>query len=298
MRLGSNGILVNEHGQILLIQRNDTRTYAPPGGGIERGERPTDNVAREIREETGIIALPVRLVSLNFWDMKPEGFLVFTFRCLRRGGELQTSAESPRVGFFATNLLPKPMLSLSRRRIEAALKHTGGPVEWWITHTSLVIQLGRFLVYNVVHPWFDLRRKWRQQPAHTPAPSWNISVRTVIQNGEGAVLQLEGENGWQLPGGLVNGITAPWNTAVTRTKTQTGLDIRLTNVTGVYIIEGTTDMILVFTAVADSITPLNSKCQWRIPTSPPEKTQEPTHQFIHNALAPGSETSFHLLTAY
>ncbi|NJN54412.1 MAG: NUDIX domain-containing protein, partial [Anaerolineae bacterium] len=100
MRLGTHGILVNQFNQILLIQRNDTRTFAEPGGGLEQGELPPDNIAREVHEETGIIAMPVRLVSLNFWALPPQGYLAFTFRCLQRGGELQTSTESPRVGFY------------------------------------------------------------------------------------------------------------------------------------------------------------------------------------------------------
>lgn len=53
------GIVTNEKGQILLIQRNEPETHthlkwAFPGGRIDFGEHPIDTVVREVQEETGI----------------------------------------------------------------------------------------------------------------------------------------------------------------------------------------------------------------------------------------------------
>ena len=53
MFVGTNGIVVDQFGQILLIKRDDTRTWAIPGGALEAGELPSDGVAREVKEETG-----------------------------------------------------------------------------------------------------------------------------------------------------------------------------------------------------------------------------------------------------
>lgn len=294
MRIGTHGILVNQFGQVLLIQRNDTRTFAAPGGGLERGELPTDNIAREIREETGIIAMPVRLVSVNFWALKPAGFLAFNFRCLQRGGELQTSLESPRVGFYRTDPLPRPMLPLSRQQIVCSLKHAGGPVEWWVIPHPPWMRLARFFLFNVLYPWHDLKRKLQgYAPFQTP-PFWEVMVWVVVQNEKGEVLWRQTEAGWQLPGGAVAKMTPPWQTAVHLCQQQTGLTIQLLDLRGVYITEGSCQMALVFTARLPQPQPPTAPARWLPPTVAPADHSEPQQRFVLNALSLNAPT-FQLL---
>lgn len=298
MRIGTDGVLVNEFGKVLLIQRNDTRTFATPGGGVERGELPIDNIAREIREETGIIALPVRLVSLNFWALKPTGFLGFTFRCIQRGGELQTSPESPRVGFYATKPLPQPMLTMNRERIEHGLKHTGGPVDWWTINHSPMMRIGRLFIFGVLYPLMDLKRKVQGQPGYQDPPAWEITVRVVLQDKQGDVLWGKTAVGWQLPGGLVEGMVAPWDTAVSLTQQQTTLTPHLKDLRGVYVTEGSSQITLVFTAVADSPPTHSAQTQWLPPTETPSTHQAAHHQFILDALSSDNLTSFKHIPPY
>jgi ADP-ribose pyrophosphatase YjhB (NUDIX family) len=49
-----NVVVVNDAGEILLIQRSDNGNWAVPGGAIDLGESLTDAATRETREETGI----------------------------------------------------------------------------------------------------------------------------------------------------------------------------------------------------------------------------------------------------
>lgn len=42
MRVAVNGIVVNQFGQVLLMKRDDIRTWAIPGGALEAGELPPD----------------------------------------------------------------------------------------------------------------------------------------------------------------------------------------------------------------------------------------------------------------
>ena len=255
MRIATNGIVIDQFGQVLLIQRDDTRMLAPPGGGLEVGELPTENVAREVREETGLIVMPVRLTGLYFWPMQPdEGALVFTFRCIMRGGTIQTSAESPRVGFFKTNPLPRSLLRMHRERVEHAWRHPGGPPHWQQQTLSVPVKIGRFLIFNVLYPWRNWRRRQRKEPAYVPSPSWQTGAFTVIGNDEGQVLWVKRRDKevWNLPGGGGNSLEPPWETAIRETREETGLTVRLTDLTGVYVRSNTAQMMLSFTAEVES----------------------------------------------
>lgn len=53
--------MIDDKGQILLIQRADNGKWAMPGGAFEVGETPAEGVVRETLEETGV---PCRAMSL------------------------------------------------------------------------------------------------------------------------------------------------------------------------------------------------------------------------------------------
>ena len=108
MRLYADAIVTNQFNQALFIRRNDSRTWAPPGGSLENGELPTAALGREVEEETGLKVMPVRLVGLYYRPEKPDGLLVFVFRCIQRGGQLKTSAESRQGAFKGVYPPPRP----------------------------------------------------------------------------------------------------------------------------------------------------------------------------------------------
>ena len=51
---GVTAVVINERDEILLQLRRDTKTWAPPSGGLEPGENLAQCVMREVLEETGI----------------------------------------------------------------------------------------------------------------------------------------------------------------------------------------------------------------------------------------------------
>ncbi|MHA2175248.1 MAG: NUDIX hydrolase N-terminal domain-containing protein [Candidatus Hodarchaeales archaeon] len=56
--------IINEFGQILLIQRTDNQLWAMPGGLLEVGETPAEGVLREVLEETGLRCQTIGLVGI------------------------------------------------------------------------------------------------------------------------------------------------------------------------------------------------------------------------------------------
>jgi ADP-ribose pyrophosphatase YjhB (NUDIX family) len=132
-----------------------------------------------------------------------------------------------------------------------AWHHEGGPPIWKRQKLSLGGRLGKLVVKGLVYPWKNLRRRLKREPAFVPAPSWHVAAYTVIRNGQTEVLWLkQGKEGqWELPGGSCSQNEAPWETAVRHTYEQTGLSVRLDDLTGVYVPENEAHMALVFTAV-------------------------------------------------
>ena len=56
--------VINDQGEILLIQRSDNQLWAMPGGAMEVGETPAEGVVRDAFEETGVRSESVALVGV------------------------------------------------------------------------------------------------------------------------------------------------------------------------------------------------------------------------------------------
>jgi 8-oxo-dGTP diphosphatase len=55
--------VVNDAGEVLAIRRADNGNWAPPGGVLELEETILEGLVREVLEETGVTAVPVRLTG-------------------------------------------------------------------------------------------------------------------------------------------------------------------------------------------------------------------------------------------
>lgn len=253
MNFAANGLVIDQFGQVLLMRRDDTRTWAMPGGSLDAGELPTDAVKREVWEETGIHSVPVRLVGLHYWTQKPDGFLIFTFRCLPNGGELTPSDESPEVGYYPFRALPEPMLHFHAERLEASFHHDGGPPEWGRQHPTRMQLFMRRNILPFFYLWKGIRRRIQGVPAYQPPPDWRTGAFIILRNEAGAVLWVKRDdlNMWNLPGGGADGMEAPWETAVREAKEETGLDVVLDDLSGVYLKsedpDGQPHMVFAFT---------------------------------------------------
>ncbi len=86
------GVIADDHGRALLIQRRDNHRWEPPGGVLELGETIQDGLRREVREETGLDVEPIALTGV--YKNMNRGIIALVFRCKITGGQLSTTDET------------------------------------------------------------------------------------------------------------------------------------------------------------------------------------------------------------
>src|SRR5215471_13370205 len=86
------GVITDDHGRALLIQRTDNHRWEPPGGVLELAETIHDGLRREVREETGLDVEPVALTGV--YKNMTRGIIALVFSCKITGGELATTEEA------------------------------------------------------------------------------------------------------------------------------------------------------------------------------------------------------------
>jgi ADP-ribose pyrophosphatase YjhB (NUDIX family) len=104
----------NDKGELLLIQRADSGIWLYPTGWCDVGYSAAEVVVKEVEEETGIIAEPVRLIAvldglrLGFTRVPLYSLL---FYCKAVGGALAPHPlETRDVGWFTRETLPQPLV--------------------------------------------------------------------------------------------------------------------------------------------------------------------------------------------
>jgi 8-oxo-dGTP diphosphatase len=86
-----SGVITDDHGRALLIQRRDNHHWEPPGGVLELAESIGDGLRREVREETGLDVEPGTLSGI--YKNMSRGIVALVFRCQVTGGQLTTNDE-------------------------------------------------------------------------------------------------------------------------------------------------------------------------------------------------------------
>lgn len=108
----------NDDGQLLLIQRADSGVWLYPTGWCDVGYSAAEVVVKEVLEETGIEAEPVRLIAVL--DGLRLGFTrvplySLVFHCRAVGGSLRAHPlECRDVGWFGPDSLPSPLVGVER----------------------------------------------------------------------------------------------------------------------------------------------------------------------------------------
>lgn len=128
MTLGVKAAVVDEGGAVLLVRHGYVPGWHLPGGGVEVGETAEEALARELREETGIIIRQrpnLHGLLLNRNLARRDHVAVYVVRDFERGAMPPPSREIAESGFFAPDRLPETTTGPTRRRIHEIV--TGRP---------------------------------------------------------------------------------------------------------------------------------------------------------------------------
>jgi len=132
-KVAVGAVVGNEAGEILLIQRGDSGVWLYPTGWADVGYSASEVAVKEVREETGIEAEPVRLIALLDGlraGFNPIPLYSLVFHCRAVGGRLQGHPlETRDVGWFAEDALPAPLAGGARWAPAAFAAIRGEPVE-------------------------------------------------------------------------------------------------------------------------------------------------------------------------
>ena len=130
--VGATTLVFNEKNELLLNLRTDTNTWGIPGGSMELYETIEETAVRELREEAGITAEELELVTVlsgkDFSFEYPNGdklcTVIVLFKVLHYNGEIHVSdPESKALRFFPLTDLPA-MESRAKQIIDRILDKT------------------------------------------------------------------------------------------------------------------------------------------------------------------------------
>ncbi len=132
-KVAVGAVVGDEQGRVLLVQRADSGVWLYPTGWADIGYSPAEVAVKEVREETGIVCEPVRVLAvldglrLGFTSV-PLYSLVF--HCRATGGELCAHPlETRDVGWFPEDALPSPLAGFERWGTGAFAAIRGEPLE-------------------------------------------------------------------------------------------------------------------------------------------------------------------------
>lgn len=113
--VGATTLVFNDKDEILLNLRSDTNTWGIPGGSMELYETIEETAIRELKEEAGICAEELELVTVlsgeEYYFEYPNGdkmcTVIVLFKVLNYTGEIMVAdRESKELKFFPLNDLP------------------------------------------------------------------------------------------------------------------------------------------------------------------------------------------------
>lgn len=119
MTLGVRTVAVDDQGRVMLVKHTYIHGWWLPGGGVDRGETTQDAAARELREETGLIATaPPRLISIHSNErfFRGDHVLVYIVDAFQ-AGQRSSHGEIADARWFSPDALPEDAHRSTRARL-------------------------------------------------------------------------------------------------------------------------------------------------------------------------------------
>lgn len=128
---GAANVITDDRGRVLLVHHTYGHVnWELPGGLGEADETPEENAARELREETGLLADRLTLTGIYYERQHrlagPLFHFVFRTELIDGRDPVPDQDEISEAAFWPVDALPAPMSDFTERRIRDAL--AGGPV--------------------------------------------------------------------------------------------------------------------------------------------------------------------------
>ncbi len=236
-RVGSQKILLvfasacvrDEAGRVLWQRRSDFGWWGLPGGVLELDETLAQCVVREVREETGLTVMPLRLVGVysspDYDVVYPNGDQVqqvtACFECHITGGGLRPqTAETLDLAWFPPDEPPPTAPWYGAMAADLAAGDRGA--SW---------QRGRPGTRASGAPFFSrMREHIGHETLILPAAG------AMVRDDDGRVLlaRRADTGAWTIPGGAMELGERIDRTAVTEVREEVGLEVAPTRLIGVY----------------------------------------------------------------
>ncbi len=118
-KVAVGAVVGNDAGEMLLVQRADSKVWLYPTGWADVGYSPAEVAVKEVAEETGIICEPQHVLAIidgQRMGFSRFGMYMIVFHCVATGGEvLPHPLECADAGWFGEGAMPE---------------RTAG-VDWW-----------------------------------------------------------------------------------------------------------------------------------------------------------------------
>ena len=125
-------ILLDKNNNVLLEERSDDEYFDFPGGGIDLKESAEEAAARELKEETGLIANKLEFFKLYSGEITHYVYfngdeiygLDVVYICRDYSGELVPQLEEvKRLSFHSLDNMPEKMSIRNKQIVKDLLKH-------------------------------------------------------------------------------------------------------------------------------------------------------------------------------